>query len=138
MLGQSKYCCITVTGEEYETLVKNLMDMGFERQRVTEALSASFNNPDRAYEYLIGSIPADVMPAVPPTQGTLHLFLLRIPVLAKLTLFTYTVYFEYLLNYTCFLSKTLSIDIKHYYMVCVIYTKNLFKVFFAIPCAVKT
>ena len=35
-----------VTGQEYENMIKEIMDMGFERDDVTRALRASFNNPD--------------------------------------------------------------------------------------------
>ena len=42
-----------VTGETYERSVTELMSLGpFERDQVVRALRASFNNPDRAAEYL--------------------------------------------------------------------------------------
>lgn len=41
-----------MTGEAYDAAVANLMAMGFEREQVIRALHASFNNPERAAEYL--------------------------------------------------------------------------------------
>ncbi len=43
---------IAVTGAEYESAVARIVDMGFDRSEVEAALSKSFNNPDRAVEYL--------------------------------------------------------------------------------------
>ena len=42
-----------VVGEEYEKTVTSLMDMGFPREQVVQALKAAFNNPERATEYLL-------------------------------------------------------------------------------------
>jgi len=59
---------VLVTGEAYEQAVNNLIEMGFEKEQVVKAMRASFNNPDRAAEYLMTGIPEHLLPQNPPAQ----------------------------------------------------------------------
>ncbi|KAI5118459.1 hypothetical protein M0805_006278 [Coniferiporia weirii] len=49
-----------LTGDALQSTIQNMVEMGFERAQVLRALKASYNNPDRAVEYLMNGIPANL------------------------------------------------------------------------------
>ncbi|KAL4236886.1 UV excision repair protein RAD23 B [Mactra antiquata] len=58
-----------VTGSLYEEAVTQMVSMGFSREEVQRAMRASFNNPDRAVEYLFNGIPKMPHEEPPPAAG---------------------------------------------------------------------
>ncbi|KAJ1644238.1 UV excision repair protein rad23 [Coemansia asiatica] len=46
-----------IVGEKYEMAINNMVEMGYSHDQCVKAMRASFNNPDRAVEYLMMGIP---------------------------------------------------------------------------------
>jgi UV excision repair protein RAD23 len=55
-----------LTGGALQSTIDNIMEMGFEREQVIRALRASYNNADRAVEYLFNGIPQQAVPEQEP------------------------------------------------------------------------
>ncbi|KAM9262397.1 UV excision repair protein RAD23 homolog B isoform 3-T3 [Morus bassanus] len=60
---------ISALGQSYENMVTEIMSMGYEREQVIAALRASFNNPDRAVEYLLMGLPGANQAVAEPPQA---------------------------------------------------------------------
>jgi len=55
-----------LTGPALTQAINNIVDMGFSREAVQMAMRASFNNADRAVEYLMNGIPAHIQAELAP------------------------------------------------------------------------
>ena len=47
------FLCAVAAEEQYDSAVVDLMDLGYPHNDVIRAMRASFNNPDRAAEFLL-------------------------------------------------------------------------------------
>lgn len=56
-----------LSGTELETAVNSIVEMGFSKQDVQRAMRMSFNNPDRAVEYLMNGLPEET--PTPPASA---------------------------------------------------------------------
>ncbi|KAG8944275.1 hypothetical protein FRC04_002071 [Tulasnella sp. 424] len=50
-----------VTGSALQSSIDNMVEMGFPKDQVLAAMRASFNNPDRAVDYLMNGIPEHLL-----------------------------------------------------------------------------
>jgi len=56
-----------LTGDALTAVINNIMEMGgFTREEVQRAMRTSFNNPDRAVEYLMNGVPAHLQAELAP------------------------------------------------------------------------
>lgn len=55
-----------VSGPELESAINNIVEMGFPREDVQRAMRMSYNNPDRAVDYLMNGLPAEPTPQASP------------------------------------------------------------------------